>query len=249
MSEKIARIGVWCTVSSTEYDLLRLTLKPMLNNNHIEKILIVVTGPSKPNSFGYLSGLSSKVIEEYKYFGYGYGRSVEDGGYNQIDARNYALKKICSHDLNWVLQFDADDFYTSSFFNYISSVGEDKNYICCACYTLNSINTFWYKEKIDRSHNGRMLLNPHIRMWRKNIGLSYSECDNANAVFTNRTRHCNVDFPMMRDREIEFICNPMHFHLHNILRKKHHKSRVDSRKFDYELPGELLDCISHIKVI
>jgi hypothetical protein len=85
-------VTVWCVVSREEADLLPHTMEHLLNEPTVNHVVIVHTGPSLPSCYGELQRAWPKVQELHQDFGEGLDKSVDEGGFNQVDARNFALR-------------------------------------------------------------------------------------------------------------------------------------------------------------
>lgn len=243
----MSTVGIWCTLSSDEYSYLPYTLANAVANPAVRRIVIVVTGPSEPIEFGRLSAISGKFHEVFRPFGHGYDRSVDDGGYDQVSARNFALELVESSDVEWLMQYDADDYYHEGIFGILGEIEAPHDYVTCPCYTVTSLEGYWYTEALMRSFDGIMLLNPHTRIWRRDLKLRYQISPRAIATQINHTRHCGVVFPP-KSRSLAAILNePYHFHLHCLLGKRYATIRSEGRKFDFSLPASLIECIEGLR--
>lgn len=243
----MASIGLWCTVSQQEYPLLAYTMKGLIEHAAVRFALIVHTGAQQPSCTGMLTALSSKVWEVHRDFGQGYLRSLEQGGYDQISARNYALQLMENSGVDWLLQFDADDFYDPEFLSIVAGLDERYDAVHCPCYTLTSATDYWYEPILERTVGGIRLLNPHIRAWRLSLKKRFEPCLNSIKRYRNITRHCGVSFSEHPYWRFFIVRDRYHFHLHCVLGKRHAAARMVSRKLETPLRPELESCLLELR--
>jgi hypothetical protein len=240
-------IGVFCAVSNAEYPLLQYTLRPFLGRSGVERILILNTSPTHHSSFGMLSSASPQIVELHRNFGEGYELSVADGGYDQFSARNFAIDYFEDADVDWLIQFDADEFITEDGISFIIDVPDRYDVVAFSYYTLLSRRLFWFEPRIRRVVNGAALVDPHLLIWRRSLQKRNELCLDSARLHANHTRHCSVSFHHHPRWKVLPVDRPYHFHLHCMLGKKNSLVRRQTKEFECELPIDLLTCIDDLE--
>jgi hypothetical protein len=235
-------IGIYCTVSKEEYYLALLTLERMAENDCVSCIIIVITD-SEENFVNY--ALFNGKAEVYsRNFGSGYDLSLEDGGYDQIGARNFALELLEQRDCEWILQHDADEYYTFAFLNSLENKYQDYDALLCSCITLASDDTQVYDPKHVRKTQFSRFINPHVRIWRKSLSLRFEKSPGVERRFKNVSRHCGVNFK--DGLKLVGITDHVHYHFHYILKKRHYKKLKDFEKIPIVISGEVRYLLTQI---
>lgn len=215
-------IGIYCTVSSDELQLALKTLSIAAKSEYVTDIIILITDreefDSNSISLGFLGENAKKINIFNGNYGYGYETSIEEGGYDQISARNDALRLIYSKKVDWVMQHDADDIYDLSFYKKICLDCSKQQAVMTECYTLNSYSSYIASSSLIKNLHGRKLLNPHIRVWKKELGIEFKKSKFVSDSHVNVTRHCGVEFP--NKMKLIIIKKPSHYHLHRLLNKR-----------------------------
>ena len=118
-----------------------------------------------------------------------------DPTYNEPHYRNLALKRAKElFKSDWLLQFDADDYYTPYFFKRLKEL-EDSGELAPYNSIRQSSERFVTPEYraqrganslgIHQIINGEAFLDPHTRLWRSNLGCEYVE----NPAFKDSEMH------------------------------------------------------------
>jgi hypothetical protein len=242
----MSSVGVWCTISAAEYPLLTHTLRPLLEHERVTAGVIVHTG-SKPHAdFGFLASTFEKVEEIHRDFGQGFNKSIEDGGYDQYSARNFALEAIEKKGVEWLLQFDADEYFDPAIISIVAALDHRYDAVCCSYYTLLSETEYWYEPRLEKTIRGTRLFHPHTLIWRTALGKRCAICPTSAKLHKNITRHCSVSFEQHPYWRILLLDEWMHFHLHCLLGKEHSEQRKRSAKIPRALPLSLVECIRAI---
>lgn len=209
------KIGLYCTVSSREFRLALATLNYAGLSDHIFNIAILITDgvPDKPRK------LSKKITLYSQSFGSGYSVSVADGGYDQIAARNFLLERLADTDVDWLMMHDADDIYLNDYYDFISDECITADAVTCSCFSLRPGPEICIPPEKKRYIQGKILYDPHTRIWKKNLNLRYEKSAGIEKYFANHSRHCGVIFP--GDMKISCTDGVYHFHLHALLNKRH----------------------------
>ncbi|MEU5868295.1 glycosyltransferase [Nonomuraea sp. NPDC047529] len=240
-------MGIWCAVSESEYALLGLTLRNLLEHDAVRTALVLHTGPRRPPDYGGLASRYSKVREVHRDFGEGYSRSLGQGGYDQLSARNHALDLIEDSGVEWLLQFDADDYYDPGLLSIVTRLDEGHDAVVCSCYTLTSETRHWHEPRLDKVVGGKLLLDPHTRVWRSSLQKRFELCPVASKQYENITRHCGVSFSGHPPWHFRTLEGQFHFHLHCLLGKRHTAARTVSRELPTPISPELQECLQELK--
>ena len=99
-------------MSSQELELALATLHFAESSPYVSDIVILVTD----SDYSSRIRLTNKITLYSECFGSGYSKSIEDGGYDQISARNYLIEKLEKTDAHWLMMHDADDIYHTDFY-------------------------------------------------------------------------------------------------------------------------------------
>ena len=239
-------IGVFCPVSRQEYPLLQFTLRPFIKSVAAKCILILHTGRSPHPDFGSVASTSSCVVELHRDFGESYEESVENGGYDQFSARNFAIEYIEKTGVEWIVQFDADQYLTERAVSIIADTSDRYDVIVFPYYTLISKTEFWYEPRIKRVINGSALIDPHLLIWRRALEKRNELCSRSAELHANQTRHCSVSFLNHPRWRIRVVHEFSHFHLHCLLGKKNSSLRRQGLKFGEPLPEDMLFCLEQL---
>jgi uncharacterized protein len=226
-----ASLTVWCVVGRDEADMLPFTMASLLDEPSVRHVVVVHTSPSQPECFGDLQRRWIKVQEFHQDFGEGLDKAVEEGGFNQVDARNFALGVAESLGDRWLLQFDADDYYDApALLHRLRSLPRTVRAVQCSCYHLLDTSGYWHTDAKVRDDGPRRLINPHVRLWRNDIKRRYAKCAATASVEKNETRHCGTDLSDLIPEQVAAVAEPVHFHLHYLLGKagaRNAKRRMD----------------------
>lgn len=229
------KIGLYCTVSSKELNLALATLRFAELSEYVFKIAILVTDAkrNKPQK------ISNKITLYQQNFGNGYNIPVADGGYNQIDARNFLIEKLNDADVDWIIMHDADDIYDISFYQFISTQCKTTDAVTCSCFSLRHDMSICVPLVKSRFIQGKTLYDSHTRAWKKSLNLKYEKSPGIEKYYLNHSRHCGVIFP--DNLRISYTDGLYHFHLHALLNKRHSKKIAGYSTVPHTIP-ESIDC-------
>jgi hypothetical protein len=240
--------SIWCTTSTEEYPLIEHTLTRTAASPHVQQAIIVATGNTKPANFGRYETSNPKFREFHKNFGEGFDRAIDDGGYDQVAARNFALDRVEETDAGWAVQIDADEIYEPIIFRMLQDVPDDISAVTGSYYTLLSESTYWFEPRKQRMFKSGLVYDPHTSFWRMSLGLRYERSPNVEEKFVNFSRHCGVRFNRIPDVKIAAVTQPYYFHLHCLLGKRH-TSRMsqNERPLEFDLPEQTAQAIVSIQ--
>ncbi|QOL16077.1 hypothetical protein [Dickeya dianthicola] len=216
-------IGIYCTVSSSEFRLALNTLSIAACSEYISYIIILITDKNELDreflSLYSFENFNDKLHIACGDYGSGYEIPLSEGGYDQVSARNDALEIIYNKNVSWVMQHDADDIYDTNFYEKICKNYDSYEAVMTECYTLNSLSSHIVTPKSIKYIYGKYLISPHIRVWKKNLKLKFKKSKLALRLHPNETRHCGVEFP--NEMKLILIKKHSHYHLHRLLNKRH----------------------------
>ncbi|CAI0846062.1 hypothetical protein [Serratia quinivorans] len=231
-------IGIYCTVSTKEFPLAMATLHFAETSDYVSNIVVLITDGAQSD----IKKITEKITVYTENFGAGYSISIENGGYNQISARNFLIEKLENTESEWLMMHDADDLYDLDFYRFISEECMNFDAVTCSCFSLR-----WaYGGEIELSvpilksihlMNGHKFHDPHTRVWKKALNLRYEKSSGIENHFSNHSRHCGVIFPF--DFKVACTDSAYHFHLHALLNKRHSGKINDFTRIDYILSVQI----------
>ncbi|MDH1089276.1 hypothetical protein N5C79_22565 [Pantoea brenneri] len=227
------KIGIYCTVSIKEFSVAMATLRFAELSDIVHCIVILITDISfsKPRK-------TSKKITVYSMnLGSGYDVSVRNGGYDQISARNFLIDRLSDTEADWIMLHDADDIYHLDYYLYVSETFMNTDAITCSCFSVNPGFNLCSPPSKTKQVDGKILYNPHTRIWRKDKDLRYEKTAGIEYYFTNHTRHCGVIFP--KSMNISIADGLYHFHLHALLNKRHSSKILNYPALKLNIPREV----------
>lgn len=241
------KIALWCTVASAEAWLLPYTLAAHLDHPAVSRLVVVYTSAHPPAEFGVLARLSPKSVEVHKPFGSGFDKSLADGGYDQLSARNYAISLVEESGADWMFQLDADEFVHPQLLTEIAMLGHQFDAVCMSYYTLCSATSYWQAPLHRRSVNGVELHHPRILAWRRSLLRRCEPCPASLKNHVNTTRHASVSFAHHPLWKIYPVHQFPVYHLHCLLGKEHADRRTAAMPIDHVPPPLLLQMIWRIQ--
>lgn len=224
-------IGAYIAVASSEIQYLDITLTPLIDSDYVNSIYILVTdGGRLPSQYSAIEKISMVSID----YGSGYDLSIENGGYNQIEARNHCLEQIYGNaSIEWIMQVDADEYVTKE---YILDIAKNmhQDVVIPQYITPLRNNKIWFDSKIKRRYESTGIIDPHIVCWRCSLGKYYIECQNSAKHLSNTSRHCSIDL----EETSKIAISKCHvYHLHCLFGKRNTKTRQDG----IDVPEEYLE--------
>jgi hypothetical protein len=190
------KVNVWY-IHAKEDAVLNLSLEQMRKYPWVNRIIAVHTDGLKYYSAG---PKTAEVIED---FGSGW-IPIEQGGFDEIRARNFALE-LAIHDADWVLNCDADEFFTEDFGAEIEKAhSEGFDAINVNCNHFADPRTL-----IDLGHS-----DSHIRAFRANKDMKYIANTNAEFMkaYPNKSMHCTLS-GVSKVKQVEGM---YHIHTHDM---------------------------------
>ena len=225
---------VWYITSKIDNDHLRLSVKIMNSYDWVNNIVIMHTDPIKPKNVGELESEYNKISEFWKSYGYGFDRSCEDGGFDEVTCRNETIQIAKGMGSEWIVQCDSDEFFTpwlGELFLYIDENNQDAFAIEFSCYHFISPSIYIWDARSVRGvmHDG------HIRAVRHNHLPEYRFAA-LHRKKTNPTKDCGVKGTPRGN--VFYEPKPCHIHVHDMFGSK--TSRIASHKLskideDYKL--------------
>ena len=197
----------------------------------VTDILIVYTDDEKPTQMGDLTEkYFPKVTERWRSYGYGFDRSVEDGGFDEVKCRNEVITWAREFGNEFLIQCDADEFFTPK-------LGEILDYMIID--NIQKVVSFTHYPFIspciyvwDTSAVRGIMHDPHIRVWRKTDEVWY------HATHKNK-KNITQDCSVSHDKGESVFYEPKicHVHLHDMIGSKVNPSRnkLDEFGIDYKI--------------
>lgn len=208
---------IWYVVANDEYELVKCSVLTHLTYQWVGSIILVYSSHSQPPQIGELAAHNDRVFEYWQSFGEGYDKIVDEGGFNQIKAREFAISLAKQKKCNWMIHCDADEFYLKELGDVLES--SDADIIKTSVYHLVTPQTFWIQtNQIKYTKNNKILFSPRLRIWKSNLNPKILP-DNRKSTINN-TSHCYTSFDHLTSVKIKSIPGVYHIHIHFLLFKK-----------------------------
>ena len=225
------RSTVWYVVHSSDYFCLDLSVKTMSAYDWVTDIFIVYTDDEQPAEFGKLKEkYFPKVTEKWQSYGHGFDKSVADGGFDEVRCRNEVIAWAREFDNEFLIQCDADEFYTPLLGEILDYMIRDniEKVVSFSHYPFISPCIYVWDTSCIRG----IMHDPHIRVWRKTDEVWYH---GHNRGRKNHTQDCSINHD--KDEMIFYEPQPCHMHLHDMIGPKVNPSRNNLDKFgvDYKI--------------
>jgi len=225
-------VTLWYTVGKNCVDIVKPSLEIMSAYESIKDILILHTYSNSKLGNELTSICPEKITEYWKYFGDGYEKSLDQGGYDQVEARNYILHIAENTQNEWLAHLDADEFFTSLVFEELRSASFDKKLLTCSCYNFYSLYEAEIKSHKEHYVNGKYLLNPRDRIWRRGLKKKHISFNALPGYIKNKSRHCGVDFSDISKSEVIIVEGISLVHTHHLLEKSGWDNKVETIRCD-----------------
>ncbi|MEI6297795.1 MAG: hypothetical protein WCO84_09255 [bacterium] len=212
-------------VCPREFNILEVSVLTMSEYDCIKDIVILHSGYKKPLKYGSLSQKCKKVKEFYKNFGEGCDVPIKDGGWSEVEARNFSLD--LSYDLKneWILLCDADEFFL------LENLDFGKlnlyNSVRFSTYHFFEFDKYWEKQIYKHVIRGIELHDPHIRMFRKSLNAKF-DYSYPSRELKNISNDCH---PTIGDSSSCLLSDDLiHIHTNAIWKKKVPKYSIEDVK-------------------
>jgi hypothetical protein len=234
------KICVWYIVAN-EPEYLNPSIEIMSSYDWVDYIIVVHTNTLDKIDDHFKCIGNEKTISYAKDFGYSFEISINQGGFNEVDARNKAIELADCLKCDWLVQCDADEFYTYNTIDIIRKAdkeGFDSINIDCV-HPISATRAYFPKE------NPR---DAHRRIWRSGRGIKYDYNPDilkrsaaGEKGLENKSLHCiPVGFKKMMEAEGSY-----HIHCHHLFGAKKAKGEwvesdgVGLKDFDSNLLPDL----------
>lgn len=228
------KAAIWY-VTANQSDYLVLSVLTHEKYDWVDQIVIVHTDEKEPKIIHNNDFDKNKVVHLWYPFGTGFDKSVENGGFDEIEARNFAI--ITAMDVaqpgSWLVQCDSDEFYSYDTKDQIEMASLNGHLgIRLNCNHFINPETVKYP-----------LADPydyHLRIWKADQPVFYRQNTNSRfmAKFPNKTTHC---VPIGCDNYKQ-VTGLFHIHVKSMIlnnREKIVSSDYGRKKIDYNVFNEL----------
>ncbi|MCP3681912.1 MAG: hypothetical protein GY861_04405 [bacterium] len=194
--------AVWMVVRDDEF-YIDMAIKSVID---FCDVYVLDTG-SKDRTMEIIRSFDNKkhkVFLEEKDFG---GNLRFEDCYREKDARNYAMARCLDvFDPEWLIQLDADEFYTEEYFHLIDTSVKDLKALSFGHSThVLTTPTMISNDPADMSRWAiGKLFDPHVRSWKAGILVRWEHPEGRHVI------------PSFNGRDIPAYCatkRPVHFHL------------------------------------
>jgi hypothetical protein len=171
----------------------------------ISSIVILHTDTVKPDFTKFPS--VPKTQNFWKFFG-GNGINNADG-INEVDARNTGVMLATLHSKGdpWIMQCDSDElFIASPDFN----IAEIEPYDGVLFEQYHFVTPNKYRQEGLAVYDG--LIDPHVRLWRKSLGLRHDKPAALVGESQNPTAHTHFDVSKIKYLKMQQRLAHVHFH-------------------------------------
>src|SRR6185369_6457293 len=195
MSELSAiKVCVWY-ITAGEEEYLNPSVEFMQAHDWVGNIVILHTNPTLAKGQIYNLVKQFPKVKEYmgRNYGTGWEKSVNFGGFDEIEARNDAIRIAEQTDCQWLLQCDSDEIFTYETIESIEkAAAKDCKSVIYSCFHFKT-PTGYVTNNTDRHiKQDKQVFDPHCRAWKKYIKARYSENPNSGflAQYPNKSVHC-----------------------------------------------------------
>lgn len=147
-------------------------------------------------------------------FGYGFDKQPEDGGFDEIRARNHALDLAEKMGCTWTLICDCDEFFTDETYSDICDAHhQGKAVVWFSCYHFRDPSKYlWCPDYLKTVLHSKEMHDPHPRAFRTAARLRYvlNPADAYRSKLRNRTQHCQLQ--STAGRKAHFVYGLRHVH-------------------------------------
>ncbi len=233
-------------ITANEYELLTLSVKTMAALDWVTSIVILHTDLKQPAYYANLENTLWKVKEFWQSFGSGFDKPVEQGGFDEIAARNRAIELAEAAGSDWIIQCDSDEFYTADANSgLVEATEKNKQAVRWSCWHLFNPTYSIFDPASIHYYDGQLFHDPHIRAWKPELRLRYQANPNTDFLsnFINKSMHCVNLLP-----EWQTLNQPgiFHLHIHDLIGNKRRfanfpKTAAEAKHIDIILPGPYLE--------
>src|SRR4029079_792814 len=206
-----------CYIEANEPDALERSISTMTKYPWVTKVVVLHTDCDRlPRQLG-------KVEHVYQNYGSGFDRQPENGGFDEIDARNHALRLGRETGCDWLLVVDADEFFLPCTIDPIAHAHRsNKAAVCFECWHFITPTQYLFFENTMRpaSKHTPAMHDPHIRAIRGSASIWFEQ--NPNRTFrdelANDTMHCTPT--RMPTQAVLYAPGMFHIHTHHAYGEK-----------------------------
>lgn len=156
-----------------------------------------------------LKKIGPKIHLLGKNFGNGFDKQPEDGGLDEISARNFVMD-LAREDSDWIIRLDADEVLSYEFVNLIHEA--EKNNKNCVMVGIHSIlgsnQIIYYDHPFPFG-----LHNPHYIAFKSDMKMRYAPNGNSELVKTFKNRTIHMSNAGIEDDKVLYSNKKYHLHL------------------------------------
>lgn len=214
-------------IHAQEDAFLTRSLASMASYDWILRFVVLHTDRNAPRRWDE----ARRTLHVYENFGRGFDCQPEEGGLDEVSARNRSLELAEQQGTDWTMICDADEFYMPAAYTAIlQAVARRQVAIWYPCFHFCSLTEYLWDENCYRNVLGMTgLMDPHVRAFRTDRRFRYRGHDNRDwlAQLPNRTLHCGLQVPHnTASAAVAPAEQVMHVHTRHMFRDKRNKDTV-----------------------
>lgn len=193
---------------TTDYysdELLRESVAKLTNYSWVSRIIILQTTCRIPQS-----SVGQKTELVGADLGYGFDRQPEDGGFDELTARNTQLQLLHLTWLPWLGLIDADELFTEETGELLAQADRaSKSKIVFECYhMLQTGRKIWPEQQT--VFGGKVINDPHCRIFKNRKEPETFQLAPPQIAGANRTQHCQL--AGVQSSQCLVVTGPYHLH-------------------------------------
>jgi hypothetical protein len=168
-----------------DHEDLHRSLEIMGEKDWVTKLAVLSTDETyKPLTAG-------KTTWVGRYFGEGYAVPLDEGGYDQMEAREESLWLARSTKCDWIVVCDADEYFTDDLYREICAAEKaGQNMLLTSVMNFCSLNEILWVPDTLMEWQGKVVRKPFPRVLRSDLPVSYRTCEDPKLMGANPTQHC-----------------------------------------------------------
>ena len=168
-------------------EMLRESVAQVSQYRWVDRVIILQTTSHIPQS-----AIDDKVTLLGADFGYGFDREPEEGGFDELSARNLQLQLLHLTGQPWLGLIDADELFTENTGELLTRAdAAGKTRIVFECHHLYKTGRKIWPEQLT-TFGGYSINDPHCRIFRRRYAAEVFQPAPRHIAKTNRTQHCQL---------------------------------------------------------